>query len=113
MLGIIISCFEKDFKLPENANELLTNNSRKTWKLAKRFNGDYKMNMGDCFLSYRVTYSSKRNTTDNNSKNKDCGASMEARWNFHTNENGHFIKLEGENVKKAFNKKKDISISRF
>ncbi|MEM9681162.1 MAG: lipocalin family protein [Bacteroidota bacterium] len=113
---LIVLCFvlatyscsnEQVFELPENALELLTANNSKTWKLAKRTNDGYRMNMGDCFLSYRVMYNSDGTTTDNNSKNNDCGESMEANWSFYTNENGAYIKLEGEKVKTLLNIEND------
>ncbi|WP_299522293.1 lipocalin family protein [Winogradskyella sp.] len=87
--------------------ELLTSNSSKTWKLAKRYNDNYRMNMGDCFLSYRVTYNSNGMTTDNNSKNRDCGESMEANWSFYTNDKGAYIKWKGEKVKTLLNQEND------
>jgi hypothetical protein len=88
-----------NFSLPENASTLLTSNSTKTWKLAKRYNDGYRMNMGDCFLSYRVTYNANGTTVDNNAQNDDCGDSMYANWTFYTNKNGAYIKLKGEKVK--------------
>lgn len=103
---VLLHCSEK-LELPENANELLTNNSSKIWKLAKRYNDGYRMNMGDCFLSYRVTYNSNGTTTDNNTQNEDCGDSMEANWSFYTNENGAYIKLKGEKVKTLMNQDND------
>jgi len=107
VLCILQSCKKDVFVLPENASELLTNNSSKTWKLAKRYNDSYRMNMGDCFLSYRVTYNNDGKTTDNNAQNVDCGESMEANWSFYTNENGSYIKLKGEKVKRLLNIDKD------
>ena len=103
---VLLHCSEK-FELPENANELLTNNSSKTWKLAKRYNDGHRMNMGDCFLSYRVIYDSSGIMTDNNSQNEGCGASMEANWSFYTDDNGAYIKIKGENVKTLLNQEKD------
>ena len=104
---LIISCTDRDYILPENALELLTNNSSKTWKLAKRYNDSHKMTMGDCFRSYRVTYFVNGITTDNNSENNDCGPSLEANWNFHTDDNGSFIKIKGEKVKALLHQDKD------
>ncbi|SHH55034.1 hypothetical protein [Winogradskyella jejuensis] len=107
LLIFFTSCSEDKFQLPSNANELLTNNSSKIWKIAKRFNGDHRMNMGDCFLSYRVTYSNNGKTTDNNALNKDCGDSMNVDWSFYTDDNGSFIKLKGDKVKELLNQEKD------
>lgn len=82
ILVFMTSCGSDNFKLPENASSLLTNDSTKTWKLAKRYNDGYRMNMGDCFMSYRVSYSNDGTTSDNNALNIDCGDSMEANWSF-------------------------------
>jgi len=106
-LVFMTSCGSDKFKLPENASSLLTNDSTKTWKLAKRYNDGYRMNMGDCFLSYRVSYSKDGTTSDNNALNKDCGDSMEANWSFYTNEDGAYIKIKGEKVKALLNQEKD------
>ncbi|WP_422104727.1 lipocalin family protein [Winogradskyella sp.] len=107
VLMVVSSCSSDKFDLPENANALLTNNSSKTWKLAKRYNDGYRMNMGDCFLSYRVTYNANGITTDNNAQHKDCGDSMEANWSFYTNDDGSYIKLKGDKVKTLLNQEKD------
>ena len=100
---MLFSCNSKPYELPDNATSLLTNDSIKSWKLAKRTNDGYRMNMGDCFLSYRVYYSKDGTTTDNNKHHKDCGDSMEANWSFFSNDNGNYIKLKGEKVKTLLN----------
>ncbi len=103
----LVSCSSEKFELPENAHQVLTNNSSKTWKLAKRYNDNHRMNMGDCFLSYRVTYNSNGTTSDNNAQQEDCGESMDANWSFYTNDNGSYIKLKGEKVKTLLQQEKD------
>ena len=107
ILVTFTSCSSEKFELPNNATELLTNNSSKTWKLAKRYNDGYRMNMGDCFLSYRVTYNLDGTTMDNNAQNKDCGESMEANWTFYTNDSGPYIKWKGEKVITLLQQEKD------
>ena len=97
------SCSSEKFNLPDNANVLLTNDSSKTWKLAKRYNDGFRMNMGDCFLTYRVTYNSEGTTTDNNGLNEDYGQSLEANWSFYTDEKGSYIKLKGDKIKTLMN----------
>ncbi|MBV7268205.1 lipocalin family protein [Winogradskyella luteola] len=104
---IITSCASEKFELPENAPKLLTNDSSKTWMLAKRYNDGYRMNMGDCFLSYRITYNSDGTTVDNNYQNENCGESLEANWTFYTNDDGAYIKLKGEKVKVLLKQEKD------
>lgn len=103
ILVFMTSCGSDNFELPENASSLLTNDSTKTWKLAKRYNDGYRMNMG----SYRVSYSNDGTTSDNNALNKDCGDSMEANWSFYTNEDGAYIKIKGEKVKTLLNQVND------
>jgi hypothetical protein len=103
---IIISCQEKEkrkFILPDNATELIAGDSIKTWKLAKRFNNGHRMNMGDCFLSYRVSYQRNQKMRDNNSEYLDCGKSLHAEWKLITNDNGNFIKLESEELPELLN----------
>jgi hypothetical protein len=99
----LVSCASDKFELPQNANKLLTSGRSKTWKLAKRYNDGYRMNMGDCFLSYRVTYNSDGTTIDNNSEHENCGESLQADWYFFSNENGAYIKLVGEKVQTLLN----------
>ncbi|MDO1500700.1 lipocalin family protein [Winogradskyella maritima] len=103
----IESCGSEKFELPGNATQLLTNGNEKVWKLAERYNDGHRMNMGDCFLSYRVTYASDGTTTDNNPEYEDCGPSMDADWSFYTNDDGSYIKLKGEKVKTLLNQDKD------
>ncbi|RMA64801.1 lipocalin family protein [Ulvibacter antarcticus] len=103
---IILSCNDEEkkvFLVPENAVELISGDTIKTWKIAKRFNDGHRMNMGDCFLSYRVSYSRNSNMRDNSSENIDCGESLEANWQLITNKNGGFIKLTGDNLSELLN----------
>ena len=78
------------FALPENARSLLTNDSSKTWKLARRFNNDTRMNMGDCFLSYRLSFNSDMTLMDNNGEQRDCGETLNAEWKFTKNKEGYY-----------------------
>ncbi|WP_196809459.1 lipocalin family protein [Gillisia sp. JM1] len=109
-LLMIISCQDKEkqtFNLPENAAELIAGDSIKTWKLAKRFNNGHRMNMGDCFLSYRISYQRNSMMRDNNSDYFDCGKSLDASWKIVTNDNGSFIKLESEEIPELLNTDKN------
>ena len=67
---------ETIYTLPANAAELLAGKASKTWKLAKRTNDGMRVNMGDCTLAYRQTFSANQQLTDNNSQNPDCGPSL-------------------------------------
>ncbi len=91
------------FHLPQNAAQLISSDSIKTWKLAKRFNDGHRMNMGDCFLSYRVSYFTNTSMRDNSSEQEDCGESLEATWQIIANDDGNFIKLTGDKVSKLLN----------
>jgi hypothetical protein len=107
---LVLSCGgpSEPFQLPENAAVLISGDSVKTWKLAKRFNDGTRMNMGDCFMSYRVSYATDSRMWDNNKEHKDCGESLEASWKLITNEDASFIKLEGETIARLLNIKDDF-----
>lgn len=111
LLALLVSCqSDKDetFLLPSNANQLIAGEHSKTWKLATRYNNNTRMNMGDCFLSYRVTYSSDKSVTDNNSEHEDCGESLDTNWSTYENDEGQaYIKLKGPKVKELLNQDKD------
>ncbi|WP_109829395.1 lipocalin family protein [Reichenbachiella versicolor] len=78
------------FKLPTNAKFLLTGDSSKTWKLARRFNNKTRINMGDCFLSHRETYKSDMTMHDNSGDHRDCGETIYADWKFIKDQKGYF-----------------------
>lgn len=66
---LIISCSEKEpYRLPENAESLLHGDSTKTWKIARRYNNDVRMNMGPCFMTYRQSFSEDHQVSDNNAE---------------------------------------------
>ncbi|WP_017732467.1 lipocalin family protein [Nafulsella turpanensis] len=92
ILLILTSCSsEKNevvYTLPENAMEKLAGKESKTWKLAKRTNGGVRVNMGDCTLAYRQTFSTNQEVSDNNSQNNNCGPSITGKWNFSVGRNG-------------------------
>jgi hypothetical protein len=102
-----VSCAEDKkppFNLPENAQSLITGDASKTWKLARRTNNNIRMNMGDCFLSYRATYKTDSTMHDNNGLFRDCGETLTANWLFYNSEEGYpYIKLKGEQLKKVMN----------
>ena len=100
------ACQDKEkptFQLPDNPEELIAGDSIKTWKLAKRFNNGYRMNMGDCFLSYRISYKRDSTMRDNNSEFFDCGRSLNATWKVVSQDNGSYIKLESEDIPELLN----------
>jgi len=83
MSSLITSC-EKTLKTPyqppSNLKYLIASDSLKTWKIAKRYNGKTRMNMGDCFLKYRQFFLSNGNVHDNNEDNSNCGPSLKGSW---------------------------------
>ncbi|MGB3182005.1 MAG: hypothetical protein WBB45_11480 [Cyclobacteriaceae bacterium] len=92
VLGGLCACSEepeKDpFVLPDNATTLLSGDSTKTWKLARRFNNGTRMNMGDRFLSYRITYRADKTLQDNNGEQSDCGPTLAGTWKFARDKSG-------------------------
>ncbi len=96
------------FVLPENTKQLIAGDSSKTWKLARRYNNKTRMNMGDCFLSYRATYFNTDILKDNNSDHEDCGASLSTNWSlYHDDDNYPYIKLKGGNLQELMHLDKD------
>ncbi len=104
---VTVSCAEppqEPYQLPGNAASLLTGDSTKTWKLARRFNGETRMNMGDCFLSYRQTYQSDSTMHDNNGEQSDCGETLHATWHLVRNGSGHYyLKLISDQLSALMN----------
>ena len=100
---LVMSCSndkKPPFQLPENAAEIIAGDSSKTWKLARRFNNKTRMNMGDCFLSYRSTYLTNGLMHDNNGEQENCGETLTANWSlYHSKEKYPYIKLKGEKLK--------------
>ncbi len=96
------------YQIPDNAKELITGTSGKTWKIAKRYNDGTRMNMAGCFLSYRITYLPDMTMKDNNGEQRDCGTSLIANWEITQNKKGHyFIKLQSEQIPQLMNIDKD------
>jgi len=98
LLWITLSCSEAKkpvYPLPKNAQELLTDGNKKTWKLAQRFNNDTRMNMAGCFLSYRLTFTNDMTLADNNGQQPDCGKSLKANWKFVKDTTGnYYLKMQ-------------------
>lgn len=99
---LMISCSEVEkipFEPPANAAELISGKDGKTWKLARRFNNGTRMNMGDCFLSYRATYRPDRTMNDNNGEQSDCGPTLKAQWSIVKSEKGHsYVKIDSDQL---------------
>lgn len=108
---IMISCKEEPVEpyiLPENVETFLTADSIKTWKIARRYNGKTRMNMGDCFLGYRQRFRESGLVHDNNASLKNCGPSLEANWKITTSENGHsYIRFAGDKIPELLSQEED------
>ena len=94
---VLLSCGEEGpvkLSLPANADALIAGDSAKTWMLASRYNGGHRMNMGDCFLRYRITYRRDSLFSDNNGSSSSCGPTLKGRWKAFQNDNGSFVKWE-------------------
>jgi hypothetical protein len=111
----VLSCGnpEKEiYRLTENPESLITNDSIKVWKIAKRMNNGYRMNMGYCFLEYRLSFTNDMIVKDNNGDSEDCGNSLEANWSLFSNDNGDFIKYKSESLKQLMNIEEDFKFFR-
>ncbi len=87
------------YEIPENARELIAADSSKTWKLAKRFNDGTRMNMGECFLAYRQTFSKDNTMNDNSGKTRDCGQTLFAEWKFVKDRKGNsYVQLKSKQL---------------
>lgn len=105
---IASSCSKKEkkppYQPPQNAVHLITGDSTKTWKLAKRYNGKTRMNMGDCFLGYRQTFGNDGLVADNNSELTNCGESLTGRWNIIKDSSGYtYIRIESPDIPELMN----------
>lgn len=98
----LLSCKEekkKPYSPPENIKELISGSTSKTWKLAKRYNGKTRMNMGDCFLGYLQTFTSVGTVRDNNSEQPNCGSSLEGKWSVLKDSLGYsYIRIESPQI---------------
>ena len=90
--------------MPANASELLTNDSVKVWKLARRYNNETRMNMGDCFLVHRQHFSASNSFKTSSNGRSDCGRDLVAQWNFVKDQNGFsYIKLSSDQIPELMN----------
>lgn len=106
----ISACKEKHipYILPSHALSLIHGDSAKTWKIARRYNDDVRMNMGPCFMRYRQTFNKNKSFVDNNEMNPDCGPSLKGDWQLINNSKGdHFIKLSSPEIPNVLHTEKD------
>ena len=87
------------YELPEDAWSLISADSSKTWKLAKRYNDGTRMNMGECFLAYRQSFAKDSSMNDNSGKTRDCGETLLAEWKFVKDKKGNsYLKLSSDQL---------------
>ncbi|MEL7003504.1 MAG: hypothetical protein AAFN93_12350 [Bacteroidota bacterium] len=114
LLAFLLSCTEAQeppHELPKNAKFLLTGDSTKTWKLTRRFNNKTRMNMGDCFLSHRETYSSDLTMHNNSGEYVDCGATLNATWKFVKDKIGnYYVRIESKQLPELMNIEKEYKL---
>lgn len=116
-LGIVVifvMCFScekeesKPYQTSENIRQLIAGDSSKVWKIARRYNGKTRMNMGDCFLSYRQTFKTNGAVSDNNEENYDCGSSLKGSWTVVKDTLGYsYIRIESPQIEVLFGTDKD------
>jgi len=114
LLFLMMSCqssTKEPYVLPDNARFLLTADSVKHWKLAKRYNGKTRMNMGDCFLKYRQHFRESGQVIDNNEENKGCGPSLKADWEFTSSDKGYwYLKFTSEQIPELLGQTEDYKL---
>ncbi len=114
VIALLVLCFscqkeqQTRYEVPETINTLIAGDSAKVWKIAKRYNGKTRMNMGDCFLSYRQTFSKDGTVLDNNEENQDCGPSLKGNWSVVKDTLGYsHIRIESPQIVELFGAEQD------
>ncbi len=103
---LLFNCKEEkkeEYKLPNYPNSIISADSTKVWKLAKRFNNGHRMNMGHCFLAFRMIFNTDYTFRDNNIENSNCGLSIEGNWEITENDDGHYIKVSSPLIPEILN----------
>jgi len=103
---LFYSCAEQKsskYALPQNATQLIASDSMKVWKIAKRYNNGNRMNMGHCFLAYKLIFNIDKTMRDNNEENSNCGKSIKGDWELTETEMGHYLKLSSPLIPELLN----------
>ena len=67
--------------------------------------------MGDCFLSYALTFNPDGSMQDNAGENRDCGETLIANWSFaKTNEGIYYLRWQGDNLGELMNMEEDFKL---
>ena len=104
---------DRSFELPANASEMIAGDSVKTWKLARRFNNGTRMNMGDCFLAHRQSFSKDGTFYTSSSGRKDCGEPMIGRWTLARDpKKTTYIRLDSDQIPEMLNIEEDFKFFR-
>lgn len=102
------------YTLPANATEMLAGKESKTWKLARRTNDGIRVNMGECTMAYRQTFSTNKQVRDNNEQNFDCGPSVNGSWDFSLGSKGQaYLAISGEIIPSLFQVKEGSNTKYF
>lgn len=101
-MAICFSCSKNTpspYLPPANLDNLISGDSTKVWKLARRYNGKTRMNMGPCFLEYRQTFNINGGVKDNNSYLDNCGNSLVGSWSVVKDSLGFtYIRIESDQI---------------
>ena len=69
------------------------------------------MNMGDCFLRNRQTYSLDHSIRDNSGEHADCGESLLARWRFvKDKEQNYYLRWQSTQLPDLLNIEEDFKL---
>jgi hypothetical protein len=98
------------YQLPPNAAYLLSGDSVKSWKLASRYNGGVRVNMGPCYMGHVKTFRASGTFSDNNGEQSaDCGESMHGLWYLrHDHKQNPYLSLKSELIPLVFGTEADI-----
>lgn len=99
------------FTPPANSSKLLTGDSTRSWKLARRFNNRTRMNMNHCFLSFRQVLNANKTFTHQMDEGRDCGASMTGDWKVIKDKKGNFyLKLMSDQIPEQLHIEDDFKL---
>ena len=67
--------------------------------------------MGDCFLSYRATYTRAMAMNDNSGEHKGCGETLNASWKFAKDQKGnYYVRIESPQLPELLNIEKEFKL---
>ena len=67
--------------------------------------------MGDCFLSYRATYTRAMVMHDNSGEHRGCGETLNASWKFAKDQNeNYYVRIESSQLPELMHIEKDFKL---